>query len=174
MRYFRAATFIVPVAILAMASISLGIAASAGSLDNEAAATTTSSCPIYSEQQARGHLGQAASLSQVMNYGSTKDVRETSCVFVGEHASPGADHVLVVGTRTAATAQRTDRLHRDFLNNVTPGEVAVNLDGDDAFLLTHDSGVELRVWSDSTWIDVHSQSFDDAVDVAHELASELH
>ena len=126
-------------------------------------------CSIISNEQASTVLGAPAVFSQRSNdsgSASTPDVESVSCIYTLTEADPSKDGALIVGVRTPTTDAAKLELQKSFDTAKLAGEVEGLTDGSKSFTLAHDNAVELRMWANDRWIDVHADTYEDARAIA--------
>lgn len=92
-------------------------------------------------------------------------VASQTCTYEPDSTTFPVASSVILGVRTQ-TAGDKDTLKHAFLTNIIAGESAVKIQDYDGFSLAHDGSVELRLWVDDTWLDIHAGD----LDTAHRIA----
>ncbi len=138
-------------------------------------AVAATPCSFFTLSDARPYVGSGVKLSQVMDYPASTDhgVTEESCVYSPVRVSPTDDSTLIVGVRTATSTSGTEMLKQGFETNVAAGEQPIVVAGYPGYVLAHDNSVELRIWANGHWVEVHAPTQNSAATVATTIATRI-
>lgn len=133
------------------------------------AEATKDICSIISSERASAVLGAQAVLSQKTNDSTSppkSDVGSVSCFYTLKEADPSKDGALIITVRTPRTDTAKAELQGSFTASRLAGEIEGEIDGSKSFTLAHDNAVELRIWANERWLDIHADSYENARSVA--------
>lgn len=151
--------------VTAMTSVALARTTSTDAVSSHSAESPSAqTCPLITPEVASQLMGTAVGLSQIIDEPPLPALRVSSlsCVFtrVGRAWAPAWAEPLIVGKRTALDSYAASEIKSGFFSNRSSGERPIDVDGNHGFVYQHDNSVELRVWAQAGWYDVHAPTVD--------------
>ncbi len=101
------------------------------------------------------------------------DLLVSSCTYVPKRQTPVGDPSLIVGVRESKKDSAKKDQQEAFFTNIVGGEVAISVEDHKGFYMSNDNTVELRLWANERWIEVHAPSLEVAIPVAKEMIQNI-